>query len=132
MTHKIHRVAAFETTGAFSLRIKFEDGLSREIDFSEVLAGPLLGPLEDIQLFDQVKLDPEVHTLVWPNGADFDPETLYHWDRYFDPLRERAQKIHKRREEIYQSGLQGMRDIASGKLTFTSDIDELMRSLDDD
>jgi hypothetical protein len=30
-------------------------------------------------LFEQVKIDPEVHTLVWPNGADFDPATLHDW-----------------------------------------------------
>ena len=30
-------------------------------------------------LFGQVWIDPEVHTLVWPNGADFDPATLHDW-----------------------------------------------------
>ncbi len=30
-------------------------------------------------LFNQVRLDPEIHTLIWPNGADFDPATLYNW-----------------------------------------------------
>ena len=31
-------------------------------------------------VFNQVRLDPEIHTLVWPNDADFDPATLYHWN----------------------------------------------------
>jgi hypothetical protein len=32
-----------------------------------------------LRLFEQVALDREVHTLVWPNGADFDPATLHDW-----------------------------------------------------
>jgi Protein of unknown function (DUF2442) len=55
------------------------DGTSRRIDFTAVLHGELFGPLQDLRLFDQVRLDPEVHTLVWPNGADFDPATLHDW-----------------------------------------------------
>jgi hypothetical protein len=37
--------------------------------------------LRDLRLFNQVQIDPEVHTLVWPNGADFDPATLYNWSQ---------------------------------------------------
>jgi len=36
--------------------------------------------LRDLTLFNQVRLDPEIHTLVWPNDADFDPATLYYWN----------------------------------------------------
>jgi hypothetical protein len=46
---------------------------------SPVLQGELFGPLRDLHLFEQVTLDREVHTLVWPNGADFDPATLHDW-----------------------------------------------------
>jgi hypothetical protein len=35
--------------------------------------------LRDLRLFEQVNLDGEVHTLTWPNGADFDPATLHDW-----------------------------------------------------
>jgi hypothetical protein len=38
-----------------------------------------VGPLRDLQLFNQVAVDAETHTLVWPNGADFDPATLHDW-----------------------------------------------------
>lgn len=77
MIHALHRVTDFQVVGPHRLRIAFRDGLVREIDFRPVLAGSLLGPLRDQDLFNQVRLDPEVHTLVWPNGADFDPATLH-------------------------------------------------------
>lgn len=44
-----------------------------------MLYGRIFGPLRDLNLFNQVRLDPEVHTLVWPNDADFDPANLHNW-----------------------------------------------------
>ena len=79
MAHEIHRVASFEKLAPFTLRVKFADGTSQTIDFRPVLRGELYGPLQDPTLFDQVRIDPEVHTLVWPNGADFDPAILHNW-----------------------------------------------------
>jgi hypothetical protein len=43
------------------------------------LEGELYGPLRDPFLFSRVALDSEVGTVVWPNGADFDPSVLYDW-----------------------------------------------------
>ena len=48
------------------------------------------GPLRDPNLFGKVRLDPEVHTLVWPNGADFDPATLHDWPDLLPAMEERA------------------------------------------
>ncbi|NJO82608.1 MAG: DUF2442 domain-containing protein [Blastochloris sp.] len=56
------------------------------MDFRPVLAGELYGPLQDVSLFNQVRIDPDVHTLVWPNSADFDPDTLHDWPQYADTL----------------------------------------------
>jgi hypothetical protein len=70
----------------------FEDQTERTIDFEPVLFGEVFGPLRDTGLFGQVSIDSEVHTLVWPNGADFDPETLYNWDQYIGALSERARR----------------------------------------
>jgi hypothetical protein len=79
MAHEIHRVVSFEKVAPFTLRVEFEDGTSQTIDFRPVLKGELYGPLQEPTLFDQVRIDPEVHTLVWPNGADFDPAILHNW-----------------------------------------------------
>jgi len=82
MVHSIHKVTAFQIIVPFSLLVRFEEASEQAIDFSPVLYGNLFGPLREISLFNQVRIDPEVHTLVWPNGADFDPATLHDWPRY--------------------------------------------------
>jgi len=79
MNHEIYKVISFEMAGQYRLKVLFDDGVSRTIDFLPILAGPLYGALRDQNLFAGVKLDPEIHTLVWQNGADFDPETLHDW-----------------------------------------------------
>jgi hypothetical protein len=79
MAHEIHSVTGFEKVAPFTLRVRFEDGTMQVIDFRPVLAGEVFGLLADARLFDQVRLDEEAQTLVWPNGADFDPATLHDW-----------------------------------------------------
>lgn len=74
----MHRVTAFSVVGPHELDVTFEDGLVRRINFLQVLEGELFAPLKDLEFFNQVQLDSEGYTLVWPNGADFDPTTL-HW-----------------------------------------------------
>jgi hypothetical protein len=88
--HPIHRVRSFDRVGTHSLFVEFADGTGQTIDFSPVLAGELYGPLQDPGFFSQVRLDPEVHTLVWPNGADFDPATLHDWPIVVEELAARA------------------------------------------
>lgn len=88
--HPIHRVRAFDRVGSFTLRVEFADGSHQTIDFEPVLAGELYGPLRDPDVFSRVRLDPEAHTLVWPNGADFDPATLHDWPRLAGELASRA------------------------------------------
>lgn len=86
MNHEIYQVLAFQVVGPFVLRVEFDDGTAQTIDFRPVLAGEMYGPLQDLDFFNQVRLDPDFHTLVWPNDADFDPETLHNWPRYKDEM----------------------------------------------
>jgi hypothetical protein len=79
MPHEIYRVTSFQKVAQFTLRVDFNDGTSQIIDFHPVLKGDLYGPLQEPSLFDRVTLDNEAHTLVWPNGADFDPAILHNW-----------------------------------------------------
>ena len=91
MYHKLYKVTAFEKVDDYTLRVAFDDGTEQVIDFAPVLHGAMWGPLRDLSLFNQVFIDPIAHTLSWPNGADFDPETLCNWPEYQDELAARAQ-----------------------------------------
>ncbi|HEV7474444.1 MAG TPA: DUF2442 domain-containing protein [Pyrinomonadaceae bacterium] len=92
MTHKIYRVMKFTIVGPYTLEIGFDDQSEQCIDFRPVLAGELYAPLRDIDIFNQVVLDPEVQTLVWPNGADFDPATLHDWAELREAMIQRARQ----------------------------------------
>jgi hypothetical protein len=61
----------------FIVWLKFEDGSEGEIDLSNELYGPVFEPLKDINFFRQVSVNPELGTIVWPNGADLAPEFLH-------------------------------------------------------
>jgi hypothetical protein len=90
--HPIFRVVAFQIVAAHTLRVRFDDASEQVIEFQPILAGKLYGPLRDLAVFNQVRIDPEVHTLVWPNGADFDPATLHDWPRLEASLQARAKQ----------------------------------------
>ena len=92
MSHEICRVGSFEKVAPLTLKVVFDDGTSQVIDFRPVLKGEMYGPLKDPVVFNQVRIDPEVHTLVWPNGADFDPAILHNWAESSPALKTLAEK----------------------------------------
>ena len=92
MVHAIYKVRSFTVVSPSTLCVRFDDLTEQTIDFKPILAGELYGPLADLGLFNQVRIDPEVHTLVWPNGADFDPATLHDWPQYEVEFRELAKR----------------------------------------
>lgn len=61
----------------YTVWVKFEDGTVGEVDLSSSLRGPVFEPLRNVEYFKQVRVDTEIGTIVWPNGADIAPETLY-------------------------------------------------------
>jgi hypothetical protein len=61
----------------YVLWLRFNDGAEGEIDLERELEGEVFGPLKDRQLFQRFRVDPELETVVWDNGADLAPEFLY-------------------------------------------------------
>ncbi len=62
----------------YTVRLTFTDGSRRDIDLTPYLKGPIFEPLRDPARFRAVAVDPELGTIVWPNGADICPDVLYH------------------------------------------------------
>jgi hypothetical protein len=60
----------------YKLWIAFDDGTSGEVDLANELKGSMFEPLKDLAEFQNVTVDPELETIVWPNGADLAPEFL--------------------------------------------------------
>ncbi len=64
--------------GGYRLYLRFEDGVAGELDFAGRLRFEgVFASLRDPAVFAQVRIHPELGTVVWPNGADLDPDVLY-------------------------------------------------------
>jgi len=74
---KIPRVVTVEVCGTYSVRLEFDDGVVKQVNLRQFLWGEAFEPLLDAAYFARVSVDPELGTIVWPNEADFAPETLY-------------------------------------------------------
>ena len=83
-THPIYRITDCECVAPYVLRLRFNDGFEGTVDLADTLEGEIYGPLRDPFLFARVALDPEIGTIVWPNGADFDPAILHDWPDHKD------------------------------------------------
>ncbi len=68
-------VVRAEHRGGFRVRLTFNDELDATVDFERWLQGPVFEPLTEPQYFQRFFV--EGGTVVWPNGADIAPETLY-------------------------------------------------------
>ena len=72
------RVTSVEVSEGFELLLGFTNGERKVIDVEWLLHGPIFDLIrEDPEFFRTVRVDEECGTIVWPNGADIDPDVLY-------------------------------------------------------
>jgi hypothetical protein len=78
MNTQTARIISVEPLDGFVVRLSFDDGMERKVDLESELWGPVFEALRaDRELFRQVRVDDELGTIVWPNGADMDPDVLH-------------------------------------------------------
>jgi len=74
--------------GGFRIHLTFNDNLQGIVDLESWLEGPIFEPLKDRNYFQRFFLDGG--TVVWPNGADIAPETLYEAVKHLPAAQQRA------------------------------------------
>lgn len=77
MTALTH-VRSARVCGPHSVQLTFDDGTHKRVNLRALLRGPVFEPLLDPAYFRLLRVDRDAGTIVWPNGADIAPETLYH------------------------------------------------------
>lgn len=87
----------------YLIEVRFNDNSSKQINLEPVLHGNLYSPLRKPELFKEMKLNQEIQTIEWPNGADFHPETLYNWNDYKDEMKEKAERWGQRTREFQKN-----------------------------
>jgi len=61
----------------YVIHLTFNDGAEGFVDLAGELYGEMFAPLKDLERFKAFRVDPELNTVVWENGADFAPEFLH-------------------------------------------------------
>ena len=71
-------VVQVRALGAHRLHLRFADGVEGEVDLGGMIRWEgVFAPLAEPDRFAEVRVDPTLGTIVWPNGADLDPDVLY-------------------------------------------------------
>ena len=61
----------------YKLKLTFEDNIVKLVDLKSHLDGEIFEPLMNIDYFKNVRINPDIDTIVWSNEADFSPDFLY-------------------------------------------------------
>lgn len=81
----LHQILTIEEVIPFSIRLRFNTGESKTIDLKKRLIswsmseGSRFKDLLNPDYFKTVELNSDLGTIVWDNGIDFCPDTLYSW-----------------------------------------------------
>ena len=73
----MHFVKKANYLSGYSLSLTFEDGGKKVVDLKPYIEGEIFEPLKNIDYFKTFKVNPELDTIVWDNGADLSPDFLY-------------------------------------------------------
>lgn len=73
----MHFVKDAHYLSEYKLLLTFKNGVTKLVDLESHLDGEIFEPLKDIDYFRTVRVDPDIETIVWNNGADVSPDFLY-------------------------------------------------------
>jgi hypothetical protein len=71
------RIETVQMLGGFVVQLGLTDGSRKTVDLQQYLRGPIFESIRnDPAEFAKVRVDPRAGTIIWPNGADIDPDVL--------------------------------------------------------
>lgn len=73
----MHFVKNVRYVSEYKLLLTFEDGVVKLVDMEPHIDGEIFEPLKNIDYFKAVRVNPDIDTIVWENGADVSPSFLY-------------------------------------------------------
>ena len=98
------------------VRLRFSDGSERVVDLAPFLWGPAFEAIaDDDEVFGRVRVDPEVGTITWPNGADLDPDVLHGDHEPANPALTSAETAHYRDPDAIAALESGWADVEAGR-----------------
>ena len=73
------RIKSVKPLNGFVVHLEFTNDTARDVDLEPYLRGPVFDQIRtDPEVFRSVHVDARMKTICWDNGADIDPDTLYH------------------------------------------------------
>lgn len=73
----MHYLIGVDYEKDYRLLLRFEDGSLRRVDLMGHLEGKVFEPLKRLTAFRTARLNTDIDTVVWDNGADMSPDFLY-------------------------------------------------------
>ncbi len=73
----MHFVRDAKYISDYKLLLTFDDEITKIVDLKPYLKGNIFKPLKNINYFKTVKVNSDIDTIVWENGADISPDFLY-------------------------------------------------------
>ena len=74
---KIPEIIEVKWLNGYSIQVTFNDLRKGVVDLEKYLGKGIFKELKNVDKFKRLKVDAELGTIVWPNGADIAPEVLY-------------------------------------------------------
>ena len=96
--NRLVRVRSVMPLTGFVVHLEFTDDTTKDVDLERYLRGPIFESLRtDPERFREVRVEAGAGTISWPNGADIDPDVLYHglepsWRNAIRPPRPRVRR----------------------------------------
>jgi hypothetical protein len=73
---EVRNIKSVSYVNDYKIKVVFDDDTIKLVDLKPYLEGEIFQPLKNVEYFKKVKVNTNIDTIYWDNGADFAPEFL--------------------------------------------------------